>query len=62
MTRPASNGRLRPRESGVALLLAVWLLALLAVVAGEFVFSTRVRAAAERNARDDLRARALAFS
>lgn len=54
--------RRRRGESGVALLLAVWLLALLAVVAGEFVFSTRVRSAAERNARDDLRARALAIA
>jgi general secretion pathway protein K len=62
VTRPAAIRRRRPDESGVALLLAVWLLALLAVVAGEFVFSTRVRTAAERNARDDLRARALAIA
>jgi hypothetical protein len=52
----------RGREAGVALLLAVWLLALLAVVSGEFMFSTRVRAAAERNKRDDLRAWALAIA
>lgn len=58
------RGRLRPRggEDGVALLLAVWLLALLTVVAGESIFSTRVRAAAERNRRDDLRAWALAIA
>ena len=61
MTRPV-GARRRLGECGVALLLAVWLLALLAVVAGEFVFSTRVRTAAERNARDDLRARALAIA
>jgi hypothetical protein len=62
--RAASSGRLRGRghEAGVALLLAVWLLALLAVVVGEFVFSTRVRAAAERNKRDDLRAWTLAIA
>lgn len=50
------------REAGVALLLAVWLLALLAVVVGEFVFSTRVNSAAERNKRDDLRAWTLAIA
>jgi hypothetical protein len=50
------------RDAGVALLLAVWLLALLAVVVGEFVFSTRVRASAERNKRDDLRGWVLAIA
>lgn len=62
MTRGAMPLGRRGGESGVALLLAVWLLALLAVVAGEFVFSTRVRSAAERNAREDLKARALALA
>jgi len=53
----------RPRgESGLALLLAVWLLAVLAVLAGEFIFSTRVKAAAERNQRDGLAAYALALA
>ncbi len=61
-------GRRRPargrwqRERGVALLLAVWLLALLAVVSAEFMFSARVRAAAERNKREDLRAWSLAIA
>jgi hypothetical protein len=56
--------RLRPGggESGLALLLAVWALALLTVIGGEFLASGRVRAAAERNRRDDLRARALALA
>ncbi|HEY5998180.1 MAG TPA: hypothetical protein VI078_02645 [bacterium] len=61
----ARIGRRRRRGSGqegVALLLAVWLLALLAVVAGETIFSTRVRAAAERNRRDDLRGWSLAIA
>jgi general secretion pathway protein K len=52
----------RRSDAGVALLLAVWLLALLAVIVGELVFSTRVRVAAERNKRDDLRAWALAVA
>lgn len=47
-------------QRGVALLLAVWLLALLAAIAGEFVVSGRVRAIAESNKRDELRALALA--
>jgi len=45
---------------GIALLLAVWLLAILAAIAGEFVVSTRVKAAAERNQRDGIAAAALA--
>lgn len=52
----------RPGERGIALLLVVWLLALLAVIGGEFMASGRVRAAAESNKRDDLRAFALALA
>lgn len=48
------------RQRGLALLLAIWLLTLLAVVASEFVASGRVKAAAESNKRDDLRGLALA--
>lgn len=47
---------------GLALLLAVWLLALLAVLVGEFVVSGRVKVAAERNARERLEAYALALA
>lgn len=50
------------RQSGIALLLAVWALTLLTVIGGEFLASGRVRAAAERNRRDELRARALALA
>jgi general secretion pathway protein K len=50
------------REAGIALLLVVWLLALLTVIGGEFMASGRVRAVAERNRRDDLRALALAMA
>lgn len=49
-------------ESGIALLLVVWLLALFTVIAGEFMASGRVKAAAERNKRDDLGALALALA
>jgi general secretion pathway protein K len=48
--------RPRPGERGVALLLTIWLLAVLAAIAGEFIFSSRVKAAAERNRRDGLAA------
>jgi hypothetical protein len=50
------------RPAGVALLLVVWLLALLTVIAGEFMASGRVKAAAEINKRDDLRGLALALA
>lgn len=57
------NGRSRhPAQRGIALLLVVWLLALLAVIGGEFMASGRVRLFAEANKRDDLRALALALS
>jgi len=49
-------------QAGIALLLVVWLLALLTVIAGEFMASGRVKAAAERNKRDDLRGLALALA
>lgn len=55
-----ATGRAAGRQRGLALLLTVWLLTLLAVVAGEFVASGRVKAAAESNKRDDLRGLALA--
>ena len=49
-------------QAGIALLLVVWLLALLTVIAGEFIASGRVKAAAERNKQDDLRGLALALA
>ena len=49
-------------QSGIALLLVVWLLALLTVIAGEFIASGRVKAAAEHNKRDDLHGLALALA
>jgi general secretion pathway protein K len=49
-------------QSGVALLLAIWVLTLLAVIAGEFMTSGRVRAAAEHNKRDDLLGLSLALA
>jgi len=49
-------------QAGIALLLVVWLLALLTVIAGEFMASGRVKAAAEQNKRDDLRGLALALA
>ena len=51
-----------PFQAGIALLLVVWLLALFTVIASEFVASGRVKAAAERNKRDDLRGLALALA
>ena len=49
-------------QAGIALLLVVWLLALLTVIAGEFMASGRVKAAAEHNKQDDLRGLALALA
>lgn len=46
----------------MALLLTVWVLTLLAVIVGEFMASGRVKAVAEHNKRDDLRALALAMA
>jgi general secretion pathway protein K len=60
--RARAGGGRQGTERGIALLLAVWLLALLAVIVGEFVFSSRVKAAADRNARDALQAHALALA
>ena len=59
MGRRAGGGRV---QAGIALLLVVWLLALLTVIAGEFMASGRVKAAAEHNKRDDLRGLALALA
>jgi general secretion pathway protein K len=56
---PARTGR---RESGIALLLVVWIMTLLTVIALEFVDSTRLKARAEHNKLDDLEARALAIA
>jgi type II secretory pathway component PulK len=56
---PSRDGR---SQAGIALLLVVWLLALFTVVAAEFIASGRVKAAAEHNKRDDLRALALALA
>src|SRR5512139_4077535 len=52
----------RPREAGVALLLAVWVLALLAVIGGELIASGRVRYFTELNRRNDLSGLALALA
>lgn len=60
--RGAAGAPRRRRQAGIALLLTVWLLALLTVIAGEFMFSARVRSAAERNKRDDLRGWSLAIA
>ncbi len=49
-------------QAGIALLLVVWILALFTVIAGEFMASGRVKAAAEHNKRDDLRGLALALA
>jgi hypothetical protein len=49
-------------QAGIALLLVVWLLALFTVIAGEFMASGRVKAAAEHNKRDDLSGLALALA
>lgn len=57
--RRANEGQ---SQAGIALLLVVWLLALLTVIAGEFMASGRVKAAAEHNKRDDLRGLALALA
>ena len=59
-----SGGRARggQAQAGIALLLVVWLLALLTVIAGEFMVSGRVKAAAEHNKRADLRGLALALA
>ncbi len=52
---------LRP-QAGIALILTIWLLTVLTAVVAEFMFSTRLKAAAERNSRDGLRAYALAMA
>lgn len=56
------RGNAPPSQAGIALLLVVWLLALFTVIAGEFIASGRVKAAAEHNKRDDLRGLALALA
>lgn len=47
-------------EGGFALVLTVWLLAILAVVGGEFIFSSRLRLRAEHSMRDESQSYALA--
>lgn len=70
-TRSQSHGvhlpvasRLRPcrGQSGVALVLVVWILAILSIVAGEFIFSSRLRILVERNRRDQDQSYALAVA
>jgi hypothetical protein len=61
MTREARTRTARS-QSGIALLLVVWITALLTVIAGEFIFSAKVKARAERNKLDDLEALALAIA
>ena len=58
-SRKSTGGQ---RQAGIALLLVVWLLALFTVIAGEFMASGRVKAAAEHNKRDDLSGLALALA
>ena len=52
----------RRRESGVALVVTVWLLAVLAVISAEFIFSSRLRIKADRSAREGVQAYALALA
>lgn len=56
--------RLRPcrGQSGVALVLVVWILAILSIIAGEFIFSSRLRILVERNRRDQDQSYALAVA
>src|SRR5512137_2904346 len=61
MMREARTHHAR-RQSGIALLLVVWITTLLTVIAGEFIFSARVKARAERNKLDELEALALAIA
>lgn len=49
-------------QGGVALVLVVWILAILSVVAGEFIFSSRLRILVERNRRDQDQSYALAVA
>ena len=56
------RGGVPESQAGIALLLVVWLLAVFTVIAGEFMTSGRVKAAAEHNKRDDLRGLALALA
>lgn len=49
-------------ERGFALILAVWVLAILAAISAEFLFSSRLRIQAERSMREQLQAYALALA
>lgn len=50
------------RDSGIALVVTVWLLAVLAVISAEFIFSSRLRIKADRSAREGVQAYALALA
>ncbi len=57
------KGALKGRgERGFALVLTLWVLAILTVISAEFLFSTRLRIKAERNGRDQVQAYALALA
>lgn len=56
-----SNGR-RREESGVALVVTVWLLAVLAVISAEFIFSSRLRIKADGHGREGVQAYGLALA
>ena len=62
MGRAAERNKRRRGESGVALVMTVWLLAVLAVISAEFIFSSRLRIKADRSAREGVQAYALALA
>jgi type II secretory pathway component PulK/Tfp pilus assembly PilM family ATPase/Tfp pilus assembly protein PilN len=53
---------MRRGEAGVALVVTVWLLAVLSVISAEFIFSSRLRIKADRSAREGVQAYALALA
>jgi general secretion pathway protein K len=62
MGRTAGKVRGRGEESGVALVVTVWMLAILAVISAEFIFSSRLRIKADSRAREGVQAYALAVA
>jgi general secretion pathway protein K len=62
MGRTAGKNKKRRGESGVALVMTVWMLAVLAVISAEFIFSSRLRIKADRSAREGVQAYALALA